>query len=395
MKIVAGLSCIDDYIRLVEAGADEVFVGYVPYEYTKKYGNLFPINRREIFYINTQINSLSDMKILKKMVDKYKVPVSITFNNIYYIEEQYEYIGQIIKDLVSIGFEQFIIADIGIILYLKEHNINCSIQLSGECAETNRLSMDFFNRMNIKRYIFNRKTTIEEMKSCIDYNGSNKIKDKIYDEENKKYIDKSRIIVKSDKYQIKSLLKNKEKFNKEIKKSINETTSFAAASDHKSSCKINMEYEAFILNERCHYTGAFCTSLHCDEMIHLCEMPYQMGKIDELSFDFPSVDEKLEKYYETNIHRHKEKVKEDYGQSYRLGSTGCGLCSLKKLELAGVTHLKVVGRGEAVENIEKDIMYLKKALDLLDKVEELCECGAKLKESLFESECSKKCYYNI
>ena len=27
MKIVSGLGCIDDYIRLVKAGADEVFVG--------------------------------------------------------------------------------------------------------------------------------------------------------------------------------------------------------------------------------------------------------------------------------------------------------------------------------------------------------------------------------
>ena len=26
MKIVAGLGCIDDYIRLVKAGADEVFL---------------------------------------------------------------------------------------------------------------------------------------------------------------------------------------------------------------------------------------------------------------------------------------------------------------------------------------------------------------------------------
>lgn len=154
MKIVAGVSCIDHYIRLVKAGADEVFIGYVPYEYTKKYGNLFPINRREVLYFNAQIKSLSDMKILKKMVDVYKVPVSITFNNTYYLEEQYEYFGEIIKELINIGFERFIVADIGLILYLNQNNIHCSVHLSGECAETNRLSIDFFNKLNIKRYIF-------------------------------------------------------------------------------------------------------------------------------------------------------------------------------------------------------------------------------------------------
>ena len=87
MKIVAGLGSIDDYIDLVEAGADEVFCGYVPYDWNKKYGNLFPLNRREVLYYNVQIGSLTDMKILRRMMDKYKVPVTITFNYLYYLEE--------------------------------------------------------------------------------------------------------------------------------------------------------------------------------------------------------------------------------------------------------------------------------------------------------------------
>ena len=31
MKIVAGLGCIDEYERFIQAGADEFFAGYVPY----------------------------------------------------------------------------------------------------------------------------------------------------------------------------------------------------------------------------------------------------------------------------------------------------------------------------------------------------------------------------
>ena len=30
MKIIAGLGSIDEYVRYVEAGADEFFCGYVP-----------------------------------------------------------------------------------------------------------------------------------------------------------------------------------------------------------------------------------------------------------------------------------------------------------------------------------------------------------------------------
>ena len=48
MKIVAGLGSIDEYIKFAEAGADEFFCGYVPYSWSKKYGTVLPLNRREV-----------------------------------------------------------------------------------------------------------------------------------------------------------------------------------------------------------------------------------------------------------------------------------------------------------------------------------------------------------
>ena len=214
MKIVAGLGSIDHYKDLAEAGADEVFCGVVPYEWNKKYGSLFPLNRREVLYYNVQICSLEEMKILKKMMDVYKVPVNITFNYLYYLKEQYEMIYEIMNDLINIGFDEFIIADISLILYLNKRGLKCNIHLSGECAEINRLSIDFFNQLNISRYIFHRKNTIDDIKSCISSNE-----------------------------------------------------------------KRDIQYEAFILNERCHYTGGFCSSFHCDELEHLCKLPYEIIKI--------------------------------------------------------------------------------------------------------------------
>ena len=338
MKIVAGLGCIDDYIRMVKAGADEVFVGFVPYDWNKKYGTLFPLNRREVIYYNVQINTFEDMKILKKMMDVYKVPVTIALNYLYYLEEQYEIIADIILKLKSIGFDEFIVADMAILQHLKKRNIRCSIHLSGECAEINRLSIDFLNQFNIGRYIFHRKNTIEDMKSCID---NNKVK--------------------------------------------------------------NLEYEAFILNERCHYTGAFCSSLHCDELAHICQLQYAMGKVDKRSNNFKIIEEKFQDYY-----REDEEVVdyyEDEDYSYVIGSTGCGICSLKRLKDAGVTHLKVVGRGNSIDNMEKDIQALRKALDILEKskieiIENMdCSCEnnivfeQKVKNEIFEGKCSGECYY--
>lgn len=331
MKIVAGLGCINDYIRLAEAGADEVFCGYVPYEWNKRYGTLFPLNRREVLYCNVQIGSLEDMKILRKMVDIYKVPVTITFNYLYYLEEQYEFIEEIMRDLINVGFHEFIIADPALILYLEKKKIKCSIHLSGECAEINRLSIEFFNRFkNISRYIFHRKNTIEDMESCIK---DNKIE--------------------------------------------------------------NMEYEAFILNELCHYTGAFCSSLHCDEMVHLCKIPYHMAKVNKECDHFKNVDDKFKFYYDESFDEMEdyESYDEDEEDSYSFGSTGCGICALQRLKKAGVTHLKVVGRGNYIDYMERDVKNLKKAIRMLNHMECSNDYCEKVKDDLLHGRCSGKCYY--
>jgi collagenase-like PrtC family protease len=320
----------------VKAGADEVFCGYVPYEWNKKYGNLFPLNRREVLYYNVQISSFEDMKILKKMVDVFKVPASITFNYLYYLEEQYEMIAGIIEDLTGIGYNDFIIADIALLLYLRKKDIKCSIQLSGESAELNRLSIDFFNKLDISRYIFHRKNSIDDMESCIS---NNKVK--------------------------------------------------------------GLEYEAFILNERCHYTGAFCNSLHCDEMTHLCKMPYNLSKVSGQANNFKEVDRRLELYYKELEDREEFYMENqcDTGNedkiedSYILGGTGCGLCSLKRLKEAGITHLKVVGRGNSIKNMEKDVQNLKKALGFLDDIEDSEAYEKRVKDKLFHGKCSGQCYY--
>ena len=63
MKIVAGLGSVDEYIPYVLAGADELFCGYVPYNWTKKYGTVLPLNRREVLAYNVQLGSFSELEM--------------------------------------------------------------------------------------------------------------------------------------------------------------------------------------------------------------------------------------------------------------------------------------------------------------------------------------------
>lgn len=324
MKIVAGLGSIDEYETFVKAGADEFFCGYVPFSWAEKYGVIHPLNRREVLFYNVQIGSMSELQILKKMVDYYGKPVKLTFNSIYYTGEQYPVIAEIITQCMAAGFENFIIADPALMLYLRQQKINCGIHLSGETAEVNRGMLEQMLPFGIRRVIFHRKNSLEDMQSCI------------------------------------------------------------------KEADFPHEYEAFILNELCHFSGAFCNSLHCDELTHLCRVPYELGNLHKKE----ETDAAQKDVAETDRIQGKEgkglPLDED---GYLTGSTGCGLCALYRMKQVGITHLKLVGRGNYTDFMEKDIRQLRKALDILENSDSEAQYQKKMKASLFLDGCSQNCYY--
>ena len=324
MKIVAGLGSIDEYETFVKAGADEFFCGYVPFSWAEKYGVIHPLNRREVLFYNVQIGSMSELQILKKMVDYYGKPVKLTFNSIYYTGEQYPVIAEIITQCMAAGFENFIIADPALMLNLRQQKINCGIHLSGETAEVNRGMLEQMLPFGIRRVIFHRKNSLEDMQSCI------------------------------------------------------------------KEADFPHEYEAFILNELCHFSGAFCNSLHCDELTHLCRVPYELGNLHKKE----ETDAAQKDVAETDRIQGKEgkglPLDED---GYLTRSTGCGLCALYRMKQVGITHLKLVGRGNYTDFMEKDIRQLRKALDILEKSDNELQYQRKMKASLFPDGCSQNCYY--
>lgn len=313
MKIVAGLGSVDEYIRFAEAGADEFFCGYVPYEWSREYGTALALNRREVLNYQVQLGSFSELEILAKLVRAYGRPVHLAFNSLYYIPEQYPKIASIVKKCQSLGFETFIVADPALFLYLRREKIDCKIHLSGETGEVNREMLAFFRRFGLQRLIFHRKNTLEDMASVI-------------------------------------------------------------------RAGVGLEFEAFVLNELCQFTGAFCNSLHCDELGHLCRVPYELGRVRGKLLSG------------NNVNFDDEALTLDE-EGYLCGATGCGLCALYAFQRAGITHLKLVGRGNHADFMEKDIRNLRKALDIMEGSSSEADFRKEMKRQLFPRGCSGNCYY--
>ena len=352
MKITAGLGSVEEYERFVRDGADEFFCGYVPYEWSEKYGTVMPLNRREVLSYNVQIGSFSEMEILSAMVKEYGRPVHLTFNSLHYLPEQYPEIAEIIKRCMVIGFQSYIIADPALILYLRKQKIDCEIHLSGEAAEVNHGMVDFFQKMKLKRVIFHRKNTLEDMQSIIARQRT---------KENMRAVS-----IKTD--------------------CIREMT---------AECG-EMEFEAFVLNELCQFTGAFCNSLHCDEMGYLCRVPYQLGDVKTEKVQESTKFDKYRQKKNTESDGFAEELPEDIlrdTDGYLCGETGCGLCALYQLQEAGITHLKLVGRGNYTDFMEKDIRNLRKALDILEHSDSEKTYLSNLQKVFFPDGCSGNCYY--
>lgn len=320
MKITAGLGSVDDYPLFAEAGADECFCGYVPFSWAEKYGILNPLNRREVRAYNVQIGSYEELKILGNMRQSCQVPVAITLNALSYTPEQYPVVGEIIEQCCQAGFDTMIVADPALMVYVRQQSLPCQIHLSGEFGEVNSQMAEFLEEMKIRRVIFHRKNTVEEIRSCI------------------------------------------------------------------SHLKQNIEYEAFVLNEQCHFSGAFCNSLHCDELGHLCQTPYRLGPIRQ----------KESRELEVMLQKLRTVEQAEPGldvENFQTGASGCGLCALFGLRESGVTHLKVVGRGNHTEAMLQDIRQLKRSLEILETAGTEREFQRNMKTEIFPDGCSGNCYY--
>jgi len=166
MKIKSPISHKDEAKALCEAGANELFCGIEPLGWRKKYKN-FCINQRSSA---ANFSNLRNLEETVSIAHRYKTKIHIAINAFFYLEEQYIVAADIVRDVLAIGADGIIFADIGLLSFLEKKILRDKDVIAGcDTVIFNHQAADFYKKLGVTRIVFPRSMTVEEIGKTAGY----------------------------------------------------------------------------------------------------------------------------------------------------------------------------------------------------------------------------------
>ena len=342
-RIAAPFHTKDAIKSLKEAGADELYCGYVGRELSEKWPLAFNIlNRRG------EGHSFEDYDHFREATETARthgMPVHVTLNGLY-TPEQYPLLYKLAKSIDQLeGVQGLIVADVGFLLFLKRHHFKTEIHMSTGGTCFNASTLKFYENLGVKRVILDRQLTSEEIKAMM-----------------------ARSNTKSD---IEVFI-----VNEPCGGFIDGFCTFSHCLENGEKTKISKNvllYEAYNVEQHpkgCDFYKRACVGEHCE-------------KIDAAT-----------------LRKMRMRPKSSFVD---LKSLGCGVCGLYDLKNFPVKSLKIVGRGVSEAHTVQSIKFIAEVLRCLfqqgvtrknyrKKCKKLCF------EIMLQSKrlCTKKdCYFSV
>ena len=345
MKIVLGLSGITeekDLVPLIEEGADEFFVGYVPKEWSDKYGFRVCPNRRPF----RDYNYLSEDDLVKicSLVHKFGKKIFFALNEHEYDSDRMAMALDMLKLAENIGFDAAIVSNLALMLEARAKGIKIPFTLSTGVGALSGEVIDFYRRHvpGITRVILPRSLTVQEIRDIVLSQKGSGLSFEVF-----------------------------------------------GMSDQ---CPFNDEY---CLAWHTEGLGAFCGFLLCS----VCDISPVIKGDWKKKIMSRSREEMLSDYHASRSSIMEETgklqaspggyiIKDPHASFLAFGVSICGLCSMKLFKEWGIDAVKVPSRGDNRKRGE--VIHLMRAAMKGDLNIE--ECQALIGDSSFCS--GRSCYYN-
>ncbi|MFH1276712.1 MAG: U32 family peptidase [Candidatus Woesearchaeota archaeon] len=163
MKIICPTNSVEETEELIQAGANEFYLGYVTKKWSKKYSHIASSNRR--YFPESSFNSMKEIATVIKTARKYDVPVNFAINGSYYLKNQYKELMSQVKKANKAGVSSIIVNDIPLLLKIKKKFPDLGLTASTCTSSFNSESIKFYENLGVRRVILPRHLTLDEIKT--------------------------------------------------------------------------------------------------------------------------------------------------------------------------------------------------------------------------------------
>lgn len=259
MRIISPVDNFAEAAMLMQAGADELYGGYVP-ENWARYGLAASLNQRT--FSGAQITTESELSDVISQVHDQGGTFSLTLNAPFYTDEQIPLLLDYVAQMVHLGIDGLILADPGLLRTLKGRHPELEYHASTLAHLSNAGAVKFMVSQGFQRVVLPRHLTVADMGSIV-----RQVPD--------------------------------------------------------------VSFDAFFLVGKCPNTEGLCTFHHSSaDKIWPCEISYDIQPLYEPANDVLTAAMQNQGGWAETNRRH-----------------GCGLCAVPHLKEAGLSGLKLVGRG--------------------------------------------------
>lgn len=161
MKIISPVDHADEADSLLAAGAHELYGGYVPEAWQRRFGLFASINQRT--FAGAQIDSYLDLCTVVDACKSARGEFALTLNAPFYSDVQIPMLLDYVAESVRAGVSTVILADLGLLRELKSAFPNLLFHASTLAHLTNSSAIRFYQQQGIARVILPRHLTLKEM----------------------------------------------------------------------------------------------------------------------------------------------------------------------------------------------------------------------------------------
>jgi len=161
MRVISPVDRAEEAELLLEAGADELYGGYVPAEWRQRYSLLASINQRT--FEGAQLESREALDAVVAAAHRRGRSFSLTLNAPFYSQAQVPLLLEYVDRAVEAGIDGVILADLGLLRLLRRRHPGLEYHASTLAHLNNSAAVEFYLRQGVSRVVFPRHLTVAEM----------------------------------------------------------------------------------------------------------------------------------------------------------------------------------------------------------------------------------------